>query len=122
LRPSCSASVLTFNAPLQTTPGCFCRHPWVSPDAFVAPNATVVGRVDVNTRSSVMYGAVVRGDLNSVSIGAFASIGDRAVISTTKSVEGHASASTTIGHHVLVGPGALLQVGACAGWQEKGDM
>ncbi len=37
------------------------KFPWVSPDAFVAPNATVVGEVDINTKSSVMYGAVVRG-------------------------------------------------------------
>ena len=36
-------------------------HPWTSPDAFVAPNATVIGDVSINLRSSVMYGAVVRG-------------------------------------------------------------
>jgi carbonic anhydrase/acetyltransferase-like protein (isoleucine patch superfamily) len=56
-----------------------------------------------------MYGAVVRGDLNTVSIGTATTIGDRAVVSTTRSVEGHVSAATSIGNHVLVGPGALLQ-------------
>jgi gamma-carbonic anhydrase len=76
---------------------------------FVAPNASVVGRVDINQHSSVWYGAVVRGDLNDVSIGAYSAIQDRAVVHTTKSVEGHVSAGTSIGNYVTVGPGALLQ-------------
>ena len=76
---------------------------------FVAPNATVVGKVDINQSSSVWYGAVVRGDLNDVDIGAFTAIQDRAVVHTTKSVEGHVSAGTTIGNYVIVGPGAQLQ-------------
>jgi hypothetical protein len=32
----------------------FDKHPWSSPDVFVAPNATVVGTVDINTKSAVM--------------------------------------------------------------------
>lgn len=59
--------------------------------------------------SSVWYGAVVRGDLNEVSVGDFVTIGDRAVVHTAKSVEGHAAAAVTIGDHVTIGPGALLQ-------------
>lgn len=38
------------------------KHPVISADAFIAPNATVIGRVDVNKASSVWYGAVVRGE------------------------------------------------------------
>ena len=45
------------------------KHPVVSPDAFVAPNATVVGRVDVNKCSSVWYGAVVRGECPAPALG-----------------------------------------------------
>lgn len=37
------------------------KFPWTAPDVFVAPNATVIGEVDINVRSSVMFGAVVRG-------------------------------------------------------------
>lgn len=87
----------------------FDKHPSVSADAFVAPNATVIGSVSLSSRSSVMYGAVVRGDLNDVKIGAYTSIGDRATVHTTKSVEGHVSAGVSIGNHVIVGPGAMLQ-------------
>lgn len=88
---------------------CVCRAPSVSTDAFVAPNATVIGSVSLSTRASVLYGAVVRGDLNDVSIGAYSTVGDRAVIHTTKSVEGHVSAGVRVGSHVMIGPGALLQ-------------
>jgi len=84
------------------------RHPWVDASAFVAPNATVVGRVNLHQYSSVWYGAVVRGDLNDVYVGEYSVIQDRAVVHTTKSVEGHVAAATTIGNYVTVGPGAVL--------------
>jgi carbonic anhydrase/acetyltransferase-like protein (isoleucine patch superfamily) len=87
----------------------FDKHPVVANDAFVAPNASVVGNVTLGRRASVWYGAVVRGDLNAVYIGRNTSVGDRAVISTAKSVEGHVDASVVIGSHVQIGAGALLQ-------------
>ena len=85
------------------------RHPVVAPDAFVAPNASVVGRVALGSKSSVWYGAVIRGDLNTVTIGQYSSVQDRAVIHTAASVEGHVEANTVIGNYVTVGHGALLQ-------------
>ncbi len=72
-------------------------------DAFVAPNATVVGRVAVNARSSVWYGAVVRGDLNTVTIGRCSAVQDRAVVHTAASVEGHVEANTVVGNYVVIG-------------------
>ena len=72
-------------------------------DAFVAPNATVVGRVAVNANSSVWYGAVVRGDLNTVTIGRYTAIQDRAVVHTAASVEGHVEANTLVGSYVVIG-------------------
>jgi carbonic anhydrase/acetyltransferase-like protein (isoleucine patch superfamily) len=81
----------------------------VSPDVFIAPNAAVIGSVTLGTRSSVFYGAVIRGDLNDVTIGSYTSVGDRVVIHTSKSVEGHVSAGVSIGNHVTIGAGALLQ-------------
>ena len=61
-------------------------HPVVAIDAWVAPNATVVGDVHVADRASVWYGAVLRGDLAPVRLGAFSSVGDRAVLSTARCV------------------------------------
>lgn len=87
----------------------FDKHPWMSPDVYVAPNATVIGSVDINMSSSVMYGAVVRGDFNKVDIGAYTSIGDRAVVCTNPTVEGMPNADVRIGDHVSIGAGAVLQ-------------
>lgn len=93
----------------RTVMNLYDQHPIVSPDVFVAPNASVVGRVSIGSKSSVWYGAVIRGDLNTVTIGRNTAIQDRAVIHTAKSVEGHVEAVTHIGTNVIVGPGALLQ-------------
>jgi len=85
----------------------FNKHPWASPDVFVAPNATVVGSVDINTKSSVMYGAVVRGDQGKVDIGAYTTIQERAVVHTS-SYHGEDGAGVRIGDYVIIGPGAML--------------
>lgn len=55
--------------------------PFVQPNAYVAPSASVIGSVVVNDQSAVMNGAVVRGDLAYLRIGAFTIIGDNCVLS-----------------------------------------
>lgn len=85
------------------------KHPVVDASVFVAPNAAVVGDVRLAHKSSVWYGAVVRGDLNTVQVGGFTSIGEGAVVQTAKDVEGQASAICKVGDYVTVGPGAVLQ-------------
>jgi carbonic anhydrase/acetyltransferase-like protein (isoleucine patch superfamily) len=60
-------------------------------------------------QASVWYGAVVRGDLNPVTIGDFAAVQDRAVVCTSKSVEGKVEAHAVIGEYAVVGPGAVVQ-------------
>jgi gamma-carbonic anhydrase len=103
----------------------FEKHPWTSPDVFVAPNATVVGDVDINLKSNVMYGAVVRGmrcrvgvdvlcvtasmasrrigDFSKVNIGAYTTIGDRTVVYTSPQLEGAAPTFVDIGDYVTIG-------------------
>lgn len=73
--------------------------------AFVAPCATVVGKVNIGSSSSVWYGAVVRGDVNTIKIGDNVSIGDRVMVhcSGTKS-----EYATTVGNNVLIRPGAII--------------
>jgi len=77
----------------------FDLKPSVAEDAFVAPSATVVGDVSLASNASVWYGAVVRADRGSISVGPMTNIQDRAVVSS----------STTIGSRVTIGHGALLQ-------------
>ena len=81
------------------------KAPELAGAAFIAPSATVVGQVKIGTGSSVWYGAVVRGDVNSITIGNDVTIGDMAMI--------HCSgigmeAPTVIGNRVVVGVGATV--------------
>ena len=93
------------------------RAPTIHADAFVAPSATVIGSVTAGPKCTVGYGAVVRGDKDSVTLGASVAVGDRVVISTARPVEGHEGESAAVvGDHALIGPGALLHactVGIC---------
>lgn len=69
---------------------------------FVASSATIVGKVKIDKNSSVWYGAIVRGDVNSVTIGEGVSVGDRVMI--------HCSSNrpTVIGSHSVIGAGAIV--------------
>lgn len=73
--------------------------------AFVASNATVIGDVTLGARTSVWYGAVLRGDVNTIKIGDGVSIGDHAVVHVAK-IAGDSPA--IIGDNVSVGANAIV--------------
>lgn len=73
--------------------------------SFIAPSANLVGDVTLGTNSSVWYGATIRGDGNSVTIGDNTNIGDRAVVHIAK-IQG--DFPTVIGNGVTVKPGAIV--------------
>lgn len=52
--------------------------------AFVAPSATVLGHVKLGAGSSVWYGATLRGDVNSITVGERTNIQDNAVVHVAK--------------------------------------
>ena len=78
------------------------KTPQVSPEAFVAETAALIGDVTVGADSSVWFGAVVRGDNEPIKVGNGTSIQDNAVLHTEK---GH---PLTIGDNVTVGHGAIV--------------
>jgi carbonic anhydrase/acetyltransferase-like protein (isoleucine patch superfamily) len=79
------------------------KHPAIADTAFVADNATVIGDVTIGPLSSVWFGAVVRGDVFHVRIGAETSIQDNTVIHVT-----HDRYPTVVGDRVTVGHGVVL--------------
>jgi carbonic anhydrase/acetyltransferase-like protein (isoleucine patch superfamily) len=79
------------------------RAPRVDASAVVFEGATVVGRVTIGAGSSVWFGAVVRGDVHDVAIGARTNVQDRVVIHVTTDRFG-----TTIGDEVTIGHAAVL--------------
>jgi len=92
----------------------FDKIPAATSTAFVAPDASLIGEVTVGRHSSVWYGAVLKGDLNNISVGEMSSLGDRCIITSS---HGYLAAPdkrlwgrfpTIIGNRCVVEPGALL--------------
>lgn len=79
------------------------KNPSWGTDCFIAPNATIVGDVTMGNNCSVWFNAVIRGDVNSITIGNDSNIQDGAVIHAT-----YQKASTTIGNRVSVGHNAIV--------------
>ena len=102
------------------------KTPHISPDAFVAETAVLIGDVTVGPDSSVWYGAVIRGDSSAITVGRGTSIQDNAVLHTEQDrpmtigdnvTVGHAALvhCASVGSNTLVGMGAILLDGAIIG-------
>ncbi len=78
------------------------KTPEVAENCFVAENASVIGSVRLGAKSSVWFGAVIRGDEDSITVGSGTSVQDNAVLHCD---EGH---PTTIGNGVTIGHGAVV--------------
>lgn len=72
-------------------------------DCFIAPNATIVGDVVMGKNCSVWFNAVIRGDVNQITIGNDTNIQDGAVIHAT-----YLKAATIIGNRVSIGHNAIV--------------
>jgi carbonic anhydrase/acetyltransferase-like protein (isoleucine patch superfamily) len=91
--------------------GMLIRHrghePMIDPTAYVAPTATLVGRVRVGPRARVMYGAVLDAEEHAIEVGECSVICENAVL----------RGAVTLGDHVFVGPQATLlgcRIARCA--------
>jgi carbonic anhydrase/acetyltransferase-like protein (isoleucine patch superfamily) len=59
------------------------REPTIHPEAFVHPDAVIIGDVRIGARSSIWPGAVLRGDEGYIQIGESTSVQDNSVLHTT---------------------------------------
>lgn len=106
------------------------RHLGKTPDVgralFVAANATINGDVVLGELSSVFYGAVLRGDIHEIRVGAGTNIQDNAIVHLADEYGAYIGAWCTIGHgaivhactvgdECLIGMGATLLDGAVIG-------
>ena len=93
---------------------------------FIAPDAAVIGAVELGKDSSVWFGAVLRGDNEPIRIGARSNIQDGAVAHTDPSFPTTVGEDVTVGHRVIlhgctvedgctIGMGAILLNGAHVG-------
>lgn len=89
------------------------RSPAVDSSAFVHPAATVIGAVTLGPRTSVWPGVVLRGDINTIRIGAGSNIQDNAVVHLADDYGVLIGEDVTVGHLALVhactiGDGCLI--------------
>lgn len=77
-------------------------EPQIDAAAWVAPNAIVIGDVELHPESSVFYGAVVRADRDRIVLGAGSNLQDNVV------VHGDPGSPAIIGSGVSVGHGAVV--------------
>ncbi len=78
------------------------RAPQVAAALFVAPNATVIGDVELGERSSVFYGAVLRGDIARIRIGAGTNLQDNVVVHLADDRDALIGSWCTVGHGAIV--------------------
>ncbi len=91
--------------------------PTTAPTAYVAPNASVVGKVVLADNSSVWFAATLRGDNETISIGAGSNVQDGAVLHTDPGFPLMVGSHVSIGHQAMlhgctVGDGSLIGIQA----------
>ncbi|MGV9456892.1 gamma carbonic anhydrase family protein [Streptomyces sp. NPDC003635] len=102
------------------------REPKVSEDVFVAPTASVIGDVTLREGASVWYGAVLRGDVERISVGASSNVQDNCTLHADPGFPVSVGERVSIGHNAvvhgatveddcLVGMGATVLNGAVIG-------
>ncbi|RLI79293.1 gamma carbonic anhydrase family protein [Archaeoglobales archaeon] len=77
-------------------------EPKIGESVFIAPNAVIVGDVELKDNSSVWFNAVLRGDLNSIKVGEYTSIQDNAVLHVDVHTPIKIGKCCTIGHSVVL--------------------
>ena len=93
------------------------KTPQVGDNAWVAPNATVIGDVHLGADASIWWNATVRGDNDPITIGHNSNIQDGSVLHTDEGIPMHIGADVTVGHLVMlhgctVGDGSLIGIGS----------
>jgi carbonic anhydrase/acetyltransferase-like protein (isoleucine patch superfamily) len=98
----------------------------IHPTAFIAPGAVVLGQVTLAARSSVWYGAVLRGDVDAILIGEATNVQDGAIVHVDEGIPARIGARVGVGHRAilhgctveddcLIGMGCVLLNGAHIG-------
>lgn len=91
--------------------------PDVDPTAYVAPSACVIGKVTLKEKSSIWFGATLRGDNERITVGRGSNVQDGAVMHTDPGSPLTVGDSVTIGHQAMlhgctVGDGSLIGIQA----------
>lgn len=92
--------------------------PRLHPSVFVAEGAHVIGNVEIGEESSIWYNTVLRGDVNTITVGARTNIQDLTMVHVDRGTHPtRIGDDVTIGHHVVIhgctiGNRVLVGIGA----------
>lgn len=91
--------------------------PALDPTAWVAPGAVLVGRVRLDARASVWFGAVLRGDDEAIVVGEAANVQDGVIVHADPGRPVSVGTRASVGHQAVlhgcgIGAGSLVGIGA----------
>lgn len=91
--------------------------PRISANAYVAPGASVIGRVTLGDEASVWFGAVLRGDNEPIHVGSGSNVQEGAVLHADPGFPLQVGNRVTVGHQAMlhgcsVGDGSLIGIQA----------
>ena len=93
------------------------KTPQLGENAWIAPNATVIGDIRLGKNASIWFNATLRGDNDPIHIGENSNIQDGSVLHTDEGIPMHIGRGVTVGHLVMlhgctVGDNCLIGIGS----------
>jgi carbonic anhydrase/acetyltransferase-like protein (isoleucine patch superfamily) len=93
------------------------QQPEIADGVFVAPSAVIIGDVKLQPETSIWFGAVLRGDIETITIGRGSNIQDGTVCHTDPDNPCTVGDYVTVGHMAMlhgctIGDGSLVGIGA----------
>lgn len=93
------------------------RQPQIAEDSWIAPDANVIGAVEIRQGASVWFGATLRGDNEPIVVGTNSNIQDSSILHTDEGIPLVIGSDVTIGHRVMlhgctIGDGSLIGIGS----------
>ena len=90
------------------------KRPVIAEDAWIAPTATLIGDVTIESGASIWYGATLRGDDGPIVVRERANVQDGSVVHTTPGVTTEIGPRATVAHLCMI-HGAVLEEEALVG-------
>lgn len=93
------------------------NQPQIATPSWIAPNATLIGKVQLEANASIWWNAVLRGDTETITVGENSNVQDGSVLHADPGYPLVIGPNVTVGHKVMlhgctIGEGSLIGIGA----------